>query len=71
MNEFKNYKLYRKKALQPLRPYLPGEDLSGVSVAATDTPEIGGMIAKNPKNPDDMWYVSKQAFRDTYEGPIE
>ena len=31
------YKLYRKKNLQPMRKYVPGEDLTGVSVWEGDT----------------------------------
>jgi hypothetical protein len=64
MSEFKNY---RKKNVQPMRPYVVGEDLTGVSVSAEDTPEIGGMIAQNPNNPSDKWYVAKKFFEDNYE----
>lgn len=49
-----------------MRPYIPGEDLTGVSVNKEDTPELGGMIACNPKNPADKWYVAKQFFLDNY-----
>lgn len=59
-------KNYRKKDLQPMRPYIPGEDLTGISVNSEDTPEEGGMIAVNPKNPKDIWYVGKQFFDDNY-----
>lgn len=58
---------YRKKQLQPMRPYVPGEDLTGVSVSLHDTPEAGGMIAHNPAYPQDQWYVAKQFFEDNYE----
>lgn len=58
---------YRKKGTTPMRPYEPGEDLTGVSVSETDTPEAGGMIAHNEKNPDDQWYIAKQYFQDNYE----
>lgn len=64
MSSFKNY---RKKGVQPMRPYIEGEDLSGVSVNAEDTPEVGGMIARNPKNHKDQWYVSKKYFEENYE----
>jgi hypothetical protein len=50
-----------------MRPYLVGEDLSGISVNKEDTPELGGMIAMNPKNPEDKWYVSKKFFEENYE----
>lgn len=63
MSEMKNY---RKKNVQPMRPYVEGEDLTGVSVSAEDTPEVGGMIAVNPANPSDKWYVAKQFFADNY-----
>jgi hypothetical protein len=60
------YKNYIKKALQPMRPYVPGEDLTGISVWDGDEPEEGGMIAVNPKDPNDKWYVAKKFFRENY-----
>lgn len=64
MNEFQ---LYKKSAAQAMRPYIPGEDLSNISVNAEDTPEQGGMIAVNLDNPKDQWYVAKQFFEKNYE----
>lgn len=64
MSEFKDY---RKKNVQPMRPYVVGEDLTDISVSAEDTPEEGGMIAVNPDNEVDKWYVGKQFFQDNYE----
>lgn len=61
-----NYKNYIKKAVQPMRPCIPGEDLTGISVSPEDTPEAGGMIAINPKNPNDKWYVAKDFFQENY-----
>lgn len=60
------YKKYRKIGIQKMRPYIPGEDLTGVSVSIRDTPESGGMIAKGD---DDgaRWYVSKKFFTLNYE----
>ena len=63
MKEFKNY---RKNNVQPMRPYIPGEDLTGISVSPADAPSLGGMIAINPKNPIDKWYVAKDFFVDNY-----
>jgi len=65
MSDFKNY---IKQTLQPMRPYKEGEDLAaqGVSVWDGDTPEIGGMIAINPRDPQDRWYVSKIFFEANY-----
>lgn len=62
-----NYKNYRKNQVQPMRPYIPGENLTGVSVNIKDVLEEGGMIAVNPANPSDKWYVSKSFFQDNYE----
>ena len=59
-------KLYRKKLLQPMRPYVEGEDMVGISVAECDTPEVGGMIAVSPDNALDKWYIAKQFFKDNY-----
>lgn len=58
---------YRKKGTQLMRPYIPGEDLSGVSVGSEDTPETGGMIAINRDNFNDQWYVDKEFFEKNYE----
>lgn len=63
MSEFQNY---IKKAIQPMRPYTPGEDLTGISVWEGDVPELGGMIAVNPKDPNDKWYVAKKYFEENY-----
>lgn len=63
MEEYKNY---RKKNVQPMRPYVVGEDLTGISVNEEDTPEEGGMIAINPHNSEDKWYVGKKFFEDNY-----
>lgn len=60
-------KNYRKVAVQPMRPYVEGEDMTGISVAECDTPEVGGMIAVNPKDGSDRWYVAKKFFEDNYE----
>lgn len=59
-SEFQRYR--RKGNLAQMRPYREGEDLSGVSVSAEDTPELGGMIARNPENERDQWYVGKDYF---------
>jgi hypothetical protein len=61
------WKKYRKSALQEMRPYIVGEDLSNVSVSDVDIPEKGGMIARNPLNHEDQWYVAKDFFLRNYE----
>lgn len=64
---FNPWKQYKRKGLSEMRPYIPGEDLSAVSVSKEDKPEPGGMIARNPKNHADQWYVSKKYFEDNLE----
>lgn len=73
------YKEYRKKSTQMMRPYIPGERLVGISVSKGDIAEIydlidgtlssnqAGMIAFNKDNPSDRWYVSFKFFTDNYE----
>lgn len=56
--DWSQYKDYRKKNVQPMRPYVEGEDMTGISVNKEDTPEVGGMVAANIKNPEDKWYCS-------------
>ena len=62
-SEFKNY---IKTVGQPMRPYIMGENLTGISVWEGDVLEEGGMIAQNPKDTSDMWYVAKQFFEENY-----
>jgi hypothetical protein len=65
MEEFKQYK---RKGLSEMRPYVLGEDLSNISVAAVDKPLTDmGMIARNPKNHADQWYVARKYFEDNLE----
>ena len=58
---------YRKKGIAEMRPYILGEDITGISVSVGDTLEDGGMIARNPDNFEDRWYVAKDFFKRNYE----
>ena len=66
-----DFRQYRNKKIAELRPYMEGEPLGDVSVSKADadagSPKVGDMIARNPKNPDDMWLVSKRYFEDNFE----
>jgi hypothetical protein len=64
MSDFKQYK---RKGLSEMRPYVPGEDMSKISVSQTDTPEEGGMVARNPQDHNDQWYVAKKYFEENLE----
>jgi hypothetical protein len=61
------FRKYRRTGLSEMRPYVAGEDLAGVSVSDTDTPEEGGMIARNPNDQDDQWYVAREYFEKNFE----
>jgi len=64
MAEFKKYK---RKGLSEMRPYILGEDMTDISVAAVDDPSNDmGMIARNPKNHNDQWYVARKYFEDNF-----
>lgn len=56
------WKTYRRRGMTEMRPYVPGEDLTGISVSGTDTPAEGGMIARSPSNHADQWYVNAAYF---------
>ncbi len=68
MSEWKQYK---RKGLSEMRPYIVGEDISGVSISIPDkeagSPKEGDMIARNPKNHADQWLVAKKYFEDNLE----
>ena len=67
----RKFRQYRRKQIAELRPYEPGEDLSGVSISAADkedgSPKAGDMVARNPKNRADKWLVAAQYFADNFE----
>jgi len=65
MSEWKQYK---RKGLSEMRPYVPGEDLTNISVSPEDNPETdNGMIARNPSNHADQWYVARAYFEANLE----
>lgn len=71
------WQYYRRKGLSEMRPYVPGEDLSGISVSEADRAMMaedarwgmvtGGYIARNPKNHADQWYVAQAYFDENLE----
>ena len=62
---------YKRKGLSEMRPYVEGEDVSGISLTDADkeagSPKVGDMIARNPKDHNDQWLVAKQYFEDNLE----
>ncbi|MFI4881762.1 MAG: hypothetical protein ACIAQU_04165 [Phycisphaerales bacterium JB064] len=65
--EDRRWKRFRRTNIAEMRPYNPGEDLSGISVSPVDTPELGGVIARNPDNHADQWYVARDYFQKNFE----
>ncbi len=62
------FKQYKRKGLSEMRPYIQGEDQSKFSVNPVDDPESDmGMVARNPENHDDQWYVARKYFDDNLE----
>lgn len=63
-----NWKQYKRKGLSEMRPYVFWEDLEGISVADADDPMSDmGMVARNPENHKDQWYVARKYFEDNLE----
>lgn len=62
----KELKVYTRKGFVYARPYEKGEDLSGVSVGEEDDPADGGMIAFNPENFKDRWFIATGWFEKNY-----
>lgn len=61
------FKDYIKTAVQPMRPYIVGEPMKKVRGDKGVIPKAGGMIAVDPKNPIDMWYITPELFEATYK----
>ena len=62
------FKKYRRTNIAEMRPYILGEDLTNISVNKEDDPENDqGMIARNPDNHEDQWYVNRAYFNKNFE----
>lgn len=68
MNDWKQYK---RKGITVARPYIPGEDLSGVAIhdvlRAAGHPKEGDVVARDPNNHADQWLLSEQYVKDNLE----
>lgn len=76
-----SFKKYRRKDFAELREVthidiqdyaiIPQTFLSMISVSKEDlkagSPKLGDMIARNPKNHNDMWLVAEKYFEDNFE----
>lgn len=66
------FQQYRRTQIAEMRPYIEGEILSErVSISKSDlengSPKLGDMIARNPRNHDDMWLVGSEYFKVNFE----
>lgn len=66
---------YRRTQIAEMRPYVPGEQIDArVSISQADryagSPKQGDMIARNPKNHDDLWLVAADYFAENFE-PVD
>ena len=63
-----SWKQYKRKGLSEMRSYEKGEDLSLISISPEDDPETDmGMVARNPTNHADQWYVAQAYFEENLE----
>ena len=70
------FKQYKRSQIAEMHEYNPNdmyfkEFMDRVSISLTDkengSPKQGDMIARNPKNHEDMWLVAEQYFKDNFE----
>lgn len=62
------FRKYVRTNIAEMRPYVAGENLTHISVSETDDPETDmGMVARNPQNHADQWYVARQYFNDNFK----
>jgi hypothetical protein len=65
------WNFYKRTGVSEMRPYVPGEDTTGISISEPDlangSPKLGDMIARNPKNYSDQWLVAEKYFLDNFE----
>lgn len=65
------YNKYRRSQIAEMADWVPGFDMTGVSVSEVDqkngSPKNGDKIARNPKNHADKWLVAELYFGDNFE----
>ena len=64
-------KRYMKTALTEMEPWTSAHDMSTISVSPEDAgnghPKDGGMVARDPNNPTDRWYINEEFFLKNYK----
>ena len=64
-----DFKTYKRKGSVEARPYVDGEDLTGVSLSEADKQLptlVGGMVARSADNHKDLWYINEAFFNKNY-----
>lgn len=66
------FKKYRRiPRTSEMAPWVPGVDMTGVSISASDresgSPRDGDMIARNPDNHGDCWLVAAAYCAENFE----
>jgi hypothetical protein len=65
------YLRYRRKQIAELADWIPGFDMTGVSISEADklagSPKAGDKIARNPANHADRWLVAADYFAVNFE----
>ena len=57
----------RKKTITEVREYILGEDMASISIDKGINPEIDmGMIARDPSNPNDRWYLMRDYYEENF-----
>jgi len=73
------FRQFKRTQIAEMHEYNPNnmysEDfMSKLSISEVDknngSPKLGDMIARNPKNHNDIWLVAEQYFKDNFE-PIK
>ena len=67
MSEFTEYNRIGKVQI---RPYIPGEIMSNISVSEADKGCTEGYIARDNDNPEDKWFISADFFAKNYAAAV-
>ena len=60
---------YKRSNIAEMRPYILGEDTTKISVSNADIDKVhlGGYVARNPDNHEDVWFVAADYFKKNFE----
>ena len=61
------WQLHQRISYVELRPYVKGEPMRGIGFNQNDELKEGGMIARNPHDHTDMWYINEEYFKMNYQ----